>query len=85
MLGKFIEDGIGHGEASFALAAASFSFVFAAQEAAGERAPRAETDAEFLRGGNALALDISLGQRIFELQCGDALISPPFGEEFARG
>ena len=61
-----------------------FAFVLAGEKAAGERAPGAQADAEFLSGGNVLALDIAFGERIFELHVAQRS-SPPSPRGFGAG
>src|SRR6476620_5483647 len=55
-------------EAAIAAPIFALTFVFASQETAGERAPRTDAEAKFLRQRDMLALNVAFHQRVFELQ-----------------
>ena len=59
---------------------ASLSLVLPAEDTAGERTPRAQSDAKLLSSGDMLPLDIALDQRIFQLKRGDRLFAFFLGE-----
>jgi hypothetical protein len=71
---------IRRGQAAIAFSGIAITLVFSAEESAADRAPRADADAKLLRGGNVLALEGALDQRVFVLQSGDALLAFLFGD-----
>src|SRR6516162_1705717 len=79
MFAEFVENRIRR-QPAFSDAPTAFPLVLTAQKAARQRAPRAEPDTEFLRGGDMLALDVALGQRVFKLQGGTAFEPGFFGK-----
>src|SRR5580700_4098919 len=63
VLGKFVE-GASLGEASVAAGGVALPLVLAGEEAAAERAPGTNPDAEFLRGGDVFTLDVALDEGV---------------------
>src|SRR5690606_19525261 len=55
-------------QAALADGAGAVAAVLAGQHAAAERAPRAQAEAERQRGGDVLAFDVALDERVLELE-----------------
>src|SRR5438874_1491754 len=72
-------------EPAVAVAVVTMSLGLARKKAAGQRAPGANAEAQFLGCGDVFPLDVALDQRVLQLQCDEAILALFFRESVSTG